>query len=75
MPPGVIAIVMLFSRHHNYIAERLFTINEAGKYKSWDQLDSVGQKWQDEDIFQLSRNINIAFFAKVVVSARRSCRL
>lgn len=65
MPPGVIAVLLLFSRHHNYIAERLFDINESGKYKAWDQLDEAGKKWQDEDIFQLTRNINVAFFAKV----------
>lgn len=68
MPPGVIAIVMLFSRHHNYLAERLFTVNECGKFKPWDQLDDAGKQWQDEEIFQFARNINIAFFAKVVLT-------
>ncbi|CAO1633881.1 unnamed protein product [Sympodiomycopsis kandeliae] len=68
MPPGVIAVVLLFSRHHNYLAERLFTINESQKYKPWDQLDEAGQKRQDEEIFQFARNINIAFFAKVVLT-------
>ncbi|PWN41654.1 linoleate diol synthase [Ceraceosorus guamensis] len=67
MPPGVVAIVILFSRHHNHIAERLLQINESGKYKPWNELDEAGKKAQDEDIFQLSRNVNVAFFATVVL--------
>lgn len=54
MPPGVVAIVILFSRHHNHIAERLLQVNESGKYKPWDELDEAGKKAQDEDIFQVS---------------------
>jgi hypothetical protein len=65
MPPGVIALLIMFSRHHNYLANRLLDVNETGKYKAWDDLDEEGRKWQDNDIFQLTRNINVAFFAKV----------
>lgn len=68
MPPGVVTIALLFSRHHNYLAERLFQVNECGKYKVWGELDSAGQQWQDEDLFQLARNINVAFFAKAVLT-------
>lgn len=68
MPPGVVAVLMLFSRHHNHIAERLSSINEQGKYKPWVGLSETEQKWQDNDIFQLARNINVAFFAKVVLT-------
>ncbi|KIW06011.1 uncharacterized protein PV09_03192 [Verruconis gallopava] len=67
MPPGVIAICLLFSRNHNTIAADLLSINEQGKYKPWDELDEKGQKEQDEDIFQLARNINVGFFASVVL--------
>jgi len=45
MPPGVVAVLMLFSRHHNQVAKNLFTINEDGKYKPWDTLDEAGKKW------------------------------
>lgn len=68
MPPGVVACLLLFSRHHNHIAQRLYDINEGGKYKTWNSLNEAQQKWQDNDIFQLSRNINVAFFAKVVLT-------
>jgi len=68
MPPGVIAILLLFSRHHNHIAERLLEINESEKYVSDpSKLIDAQKKWQDEDIFQLSRNINVAFFASIVL--------
>ncbi|KAF8856072.1 linoleate diol synthase [Acephala macrosclerotiorum] len=67
MPPGVVAVMVMFSRNHNQIAENLLSVNEAGKYKSWDSLTDEQKKWQDEDIFQLSRNINVGFFASVVL--------
>ncbi|KAF2730283.1 heme peroxidase [Polyplosphaeria fusca] len=67
MPPGVVAVLIMFSRNHNQIAESLFQVNEAGKYKPWAELDAEGKKWQDEDIFQLTRNINVGFFASVVL--------
>lgn len=67
MPPGVPAVLLLFSRNHNQIAANLFTINEDGKYRDWDTLTDEERKWQDEDIFQLSRNINVGFFATVVL--------
>ncbi|KAF2752804.1 linoleate diol synthase [Pseudovirgaria hyperparasitica] len=67
MPPGVVAILVMFSRNHNQIAQNLFLVNEDSRYKPWDSLDEDGKKWQDEDIFQLSRNINVGFFATVVL--------
>ncbi|KAF2836478.1 linoleate diol synthase [Patellaria atrata CBS 101060] len=67
MPPGVVAILVLFSRNHNHIAESLFSVNEQGKYKPWETLNEEQKAWQDEDIFQLSRNINVGFFASVVL--------
>ncbi|THX77860.1 linoleate diol synthase [Aureobasidium pullulans] len=67
MPPGVIAVLIMFSRNHNSIAHSLFSINEEGKYKDWDTLDEKQRIAQDEDIFQLSRNINVGFFATVVL--------
>lgn len=67
MPPGVIALLIMFSRNHNSIAESLLSINEDGKYNDWDILSVPQRAWQDEDIFQLARNINVGFFATVVL--------
>jgi hypothetical protein len=44
MPPGVIAVLLMFSRNHNVIAEGLLSVNEDGKYKPWDVLDEAGKK-------------------------------
>ncbi|KAF2644444.1 heme peroxidase [Massarina eburnea CBS 473.64] len=67
MPPGVIAVLLMFSRNHNKVAQGLLSVNEDGKYKPWSELDEKGQKWQDEDIFQITRNINVGFFASCVL--------
>ncbi|KAF2773128.1 linoleate diol synthase [Teratosphaeria nubilosa] len=67
MPPGVVALLVMFSRNHNVIAANLLSINEAQKYGDWDSLDKEEQEWQDNDVFQLARNINVGFFATVVL--------
>ncbi|KPI39432.1 Psi-producing oxygenase A [Cyphellophora attinorum] len=67
MPPGVIAVLIMFSRNHNEIAYSLWSVNEDGKYGDWDELSPEKQREQDEDIFQLARNINVGFFASVVL--------
>lgn len=38
MPPGVIALMVMFSRNHNSIAESLLTVNEQEAYFDWDNL-------------------------------------
>lgn len=45
MPPGVIAVLIMFSRNHNQIAETIFQINEQGKYRPWDSLNEEEKKW------------------------------
>jgi hypothetical protein len=44
MPPGVVVVLLMFSRNHNHVAESLLTVNEDGKYKPWDQLSEEDQK-------------------------------
>jgi len=67
MPPGVVALEIMFSRNHNTIAKNLLSVNEESKYQAWESLSEEKQKWQDNDIFQLARNINVGFFATVVL--------
>lgn len=45
MPPGVVALSVLFSRNHNAIAQNLLSVNEEGKYKDWEDLNEEEQKW------------------------------
>ncbi|KAK4978438.1 hypothetical protein LTR28_005597 [Elasticomyces elasticus] len=67
MPPGVVALLIMFSRNHNSIAESILSANEQGKYNNWGELSEQQKAWQDEDIFQISRNVNVGFFATVVL--------
>ncbi|KAK5051990.1 hypothetical protein LTR84_002794 [Exophiala bonariae] len=67
MPPGVVATLLMFSRNHNEIVYSLWSINENNKYGDWDELTEEQKKWQDEDLFQIARNINVGFFASVVL--------
>lgn len=45
MPPGVIGVLLMFSRNHNRIAADLLSINEESKYKPWDTLDDKQKEW------------------------------
>ena len=45
MPPGVIAVLIMFSRNHNEIAQSLWSINEERKYGDWDELTDEQKKW------------------------------
>jgi len=45
MPPGVVAVLLMFSRNHNTIAESLFSVNEQGLYKPWETLNEEERKW------------------------------
>ena len=55
MPPGVIAVLLMFSRNHNHIAENLYNVNEEEKYKPWDELDEAGKKWYGKHFLILNR--------------------
>ncbi|KAI0998907.1 Psi-producing oxygenase A [Podosphaera aphanis] len=67
MPPGVVALLLLFSRNHNHLAENLLSINENGNFRDWESLSEEAMKSQDEEIFQIARNINVGFFASIVL--------
>lgn len=45
MPPGVVALLIMFSRNHNTISKDLLSINEEGKYRPWDSLSEEEKKW------------------------------
>ena len=44
MPPGVIAVLIMFSRNHNSIAENLLSINEEGWYQDWSGITEIKAK-------------------------------
>ncbi|KAL8280760.1 hypothetical protein RQP46_006764 [Phenoliferia psychrophenolica] len=66
MPPHVAALLVIFCRNHNFITNKLFSINERGKFKPVSALDADGIAAQDEELFQTARLINCGFFVNVV---------
>ncbi|KAG1795206.1 heme peroxidase [Suillus plorans] len=71
LPPAVCVLLVLFSRNHNYIARRLLEINERGTWKDPSHhrhLSHAQLNKQDEEIFQIARLCNCAWFAAVVFS-------
>ncbi|KAJ7765440.1 linoleate diol synthase [Mycena maculata] len=68
LPPAVCALLVLFSRNHNYIAKRIFEINERGTYKDPKTLFGAALLAQDEELFQTARLVNCGWFGSVVFS-------
>ncbi|KAG6334671.1 hypothetical protein ID866_4420 [Astraeus odoratus] len=70
LPPAVCVLLVLFNRNHNYIARRLLEINERGTWvdPSKEPANSPRLIKQDEEIFQIARLCNCAWFAGVVFS-------
>ncbi|KAF8337111.1 uncharacterized protein EI90DRAFT_3014047 [Cantharellus anzutake] len=70
LPPAVTALLIVFNRNHNYIADLLLRINERG---TWEQdiskLAPTPQKLkqQDHEIFNTARLINSSAYANVVL--------
>ncbi|KAI9464255.1 heme peroxidase [Boletus coccyginus] len=70
LPPATSVILILFNRNHNYIARRLLEINERGTWADPSTLPFNSPKLlkQEEEIFQIARLCNCAWFAQVVFS-------
>ncbi|KAF8906299.1 linoleate diol synthase [Gymnopilus junonius] len=74
LPPAVCVLLVLFSRNHNYIADKLLEINERGTYINPTTVSPDDPKskakllQQEEEIFQISRLINCGWFGMVVFS-------
>ncbi|KAK2459725.1 hypothetical protein APHAL10511_008259 [Amanita phalloides] len=66
--PAMIALLVIFSRNHNYIAERLLSINERKIWKDPPPMDETFRAKQDEEIFQTARLINSGHFLSVMIS-------
>ncbi|KAG6879814.1 hypothetical protein C0992_011365 [Termitomyces sp. T32_za158] len=66
MPPSACALLVLFNRNHNYIAEKLLDINENGTY-AWPPRTEEDLRIQDDEIFQRTRLINCGYFMNVIL--------
>ncbi|GAA5857299.1 hypothetical protein JCM5353_001795, partial [Sporobolomyces roseus] len=66
MPPSTCALMMVFSRNHNWIVDTLVQINQNKKFKPFDSLSDEQKKQQDEDLFQTARLVNCGWFLQVI---------
>ncbi|KAJ3767452.1 linoleate diol synthase [Lentinula raphanica] len=75
LPPAVCVLLVLFNRNHNYIAKKLFDINERRTYKDPSTLSEKDRAAQDEELFQTARLCNCGWFGTVIFSDYVSCIL
>ncbi|KAJ7070750.1 linoleate diol synthase [Mycena amicta] len=68
LPPAVCVLLVLFNRNHNYIAKRMYEINERGKYQDPTTLTDENRSAQDEELFQTARLVNCGWFGSVIFS-------
>ncbi|KAI0756453.1 heme peroxidase [Daedaleopsis nitida] len=66
VPPAATALLVLFSRNHNYIADMLLKINERGKWTNPPPSDAAARARQDEEIFQTARLVNCGNFMAMI---------
>lgn len=67
MPPSVCALLVLFNRNHNYIAEKILNINERSTFQSPPPSNHNAKLAQDDEIFHRARLVNCGFFMKVIL--------
>ncbi|PIL31281.1 cytochrome P450 [Ganoderma sinense ZZ0214-1] len=66
VPPASSALLVLFSRNHNYIAEMLLKLNERGNWSDPPPADADMRARQDEEIFQTARLVNCGHFMATI---------
>ncbi|KAF9787785.1 heme peroxidase [Thelephora terrestris] len=67
MPPSVGALLIIFSRNHNHIADKMLSINEKSTFLPLPIADPTAKTAQDDEIFNRARLVNTAFFMQVIV--------
>ncbi|KAG1733869.1 heme peroxidase [Suillus paluster] len=68
MPPSVGALAVLFSRHHNYIASKILSLNERGKFVCPPPLQEEQRTAQCDELFHRARLVNTAFFMQIILT-------
>ncbi|KAF5372301.1 hypothetical protein D9615_009236 [Tricholomella constricta] len=67
LPPATSVLLVLFSRNHNYIAEKLLKINERKLWSDPPPADADKRAVQDEQIFQTARLVNCGYFMSAIM--------
>ncbi|KAG7449917.1 heme peroxidase [Guyanagaster necrorhizus] len=65
-PPAASALLVIFSRNHNYIANMLLKINEWKRWTDPPPADPQQRALQDEEIFQTARHVNCGHFISLI---------
>ncbi|KAG8827835.1 hypothetical protein FRC18_009804 [Serendipita sp. 400] len=68
LPPISCALLVLFCRNHNFIAEKVLQINEKKLWSNPPPKEEKAKMKQDTEIFNIARLINAAHFAGIVFS-------
>lgn len=68
MPPSTGALAILFSRNHNYIAQKLLEINENKIFVNPPPTEEKAMKKQDDDLFNTARLVNSGFFMQTILA-------
>ncbi|CAE7200257.1 unnamed protein product [Rhizoctonia solani] len=68
LPPASAALLVLWNRNHNFIANELLRRNEQGRWRDPPPMATEERLAQDEEIFQTARLINCASFMSVVLN-------
>lgn len=61
MPPATAALAVLFSRNHNFIAKRLYEVNENHRF------DDLEGEPLDEELFGIARLVNCGLFLHIIL--------
>ena len=66
-PPGCGVLLVLFNRFHNYIAENLASINEAGRFDKPGPKNRKTSEQYDNDLFQTARLITCGLYVNIIL--------
>ncbi|KAK3711577.1 hypothetical protein LTR37_009568 [Vermiconidia calcicola] len=71
-PPGVGALLIMFNRYHNYVAEQLALINEDNRFTENTNNPSVNRYGEtvnrrDDDLFQTGRLITCGLYVNIIL--------
>ncbi|KAI5117535.1 hypothetical protein M0805_004768 [Coniferiporia weirii] len=66
VPPAASALLVIFSRNHNYVANMLLQINEKKRWSNPPPTDAALRAKQDEEIFQTARLVNCGHFIATI---------
>ncbi|KAH7885086.1 heme peroxidase [Phlebopus sp. FC_14] len=68
LPPACSALLVLFNRNHNYIANMLLRLNEKKRWSDPPPSDPEKLKAQDDEIFETARLVNGGHFMSLIMN-------